>query len=104
MSSSPSRGPAVALVVVVLLALYALPAQLRPDHFFQDDSYFYLQIASNIVKGEGSTFHGITPTNGYHPLWMPFCVLAFLLASGDKLVGLHLVTLLQPLLLLCLAL
>jgi len=88
-------GFAAAAVVLLLLIL---PGQLRPDHFFQDDSYFYLQVAAKLAAGQGSTFHGITPTNGYHPLWMPFCVLAQWLADGDRLVGMRLVTLVQILL------
>lgn len=39
-------------------------------HFSLDDSYFYLKIAQNISSGFGSTFDGINPTNGYHPLWL----------------------------------
>jgi hypothetical protein len=75
--------------------LYALPAQMSPSDFIQDDSYFYLQVASNIVKGHGSTFNEITPTNGYHPLWLLASVLVFLLAGSDKLLALHLTVGLQ---------
>lgn len=35
-----------------------------------DDSFYYFQIARNITEGLGSTFDGVNPTNGYHPLWM----------------------------------
>ncbi len=38
--------------------------------FFEDDFYYYLKIAQNIAHGSGSTFNGVTPTNGYHPLWL----------------------------------
>ncbi len=38
--------------------------------FFEDDFYYYLKIAQNIVHGSGSTFNGVVPTNGYHPLWL----------------------------------
>jgi len=37
---------------------------------FPDDGFYYLRIAQNIAQGRGSTFDGINPTNGYHPLWM----------------------------------
>jgi hypothetical protein len=36
----------------------------------REDGYYYLQIARNAALGRGSTFDGVTPTNGYHPLWM----------------------------------
>ena len=75
---------------VVFLAM-ALPVHLRPFNGMPDDAYFYLEIASNICEGQGSTFNRIMPTNGYHPLWMLFCVGAFGLAGGDKLLAVHLV-------------
>jgi hypothetical protein len=74
------------VVLLAYLALLAAPAQLRPAHFLPDDSYFYLVIARNIVSGQGSTFHGITETNGYHPLWMLWCVAADRIAGEDKTV------------------
>ena len=40
-----------------------------------DDSFFYFQVARQIVSGHGSTFDGLYPTNGYHPLWMAVLVL-----------------------------
>lgn len=83
-----------------LWAIYLLPAQIEPTHFVHDDSYFYVQIAANVVEGRGSTFHEITPTNGYHPLWMVFCVAALAIADGDKILGLHVVALIQAMLLL----
>lgn len=78
--------------------LFILPAQLNPSNFFQDDSYFYPQVAHNILQGNGSTFHGITPTNGYHPLWMLFSVLSLFLAGNDKIFGLNVILGLQALL------
>jgi hypothetical protein len=36
---------------------------------FEDDAFYYLTVARNIATGHGSTFDGIHPTNGYHPLW-----------------------------------
>ena len=77
------RGHGLTMVgLILLMAVLILPAQFVPPNFFQDDSYFYLQVASNIAAGHGSTFHTITPTNGYHPLWMAFCVLAMVVATG----------------------
>lgn len=37
---------------------------------YWDDFFYYLQIARNLAEGVGSTFDGVNPTNGYHPLWM----------------------------------
>lgn len=35
-----------------------------------DDGFYYLRIAQHLAEGKGSTFDGIHPTNGYHPLWL----------------------------------
>ncbi|HVF99520.1 MAG TPA: hypothetical protein VND68_06755 [Chloroflexia bacterium] len=44
-----------------------------------DDAFYYFQTARHIAAGDGSTFDGLHPTNGYHPLWMlalvPFSVI-----------------------------
>ncbi len=42
--------------------------------FMADDSFYYLRIAQNIARGEGSTFDGFSVTNGYHPLWQLICI------------------------------
>jgi len=52
-----------------LSGLCALLVAIRPLNFVSDDSLFYLVIADFISRGHGSTFNGLFPTNGYHPLW-----------------------------------
>lgn len=61
--------------IIVATILVVTPFHLRPENFIVDDGYFYPQIARFLVNGQGSTFNGIMLTNGYHPLWMVFCVL-----------------------------
>ena len=40
-------------------------------HLFQDDAYYYFEIARNLAAGQFSTFDGgITVTNGYQPVWL----------------------------------
>ena len=78
---SPSR---VGHVVLVLLAA---PLVWRPAHFMIDDAYFYLEVARHVAAGDGSTFNGLTPTNGYHPLWLAACVpLAAVFDGGAALL------------------
>jgi hypothetical protein len=86
-------GPKILLVTLLAasLILFALPAQISPSNFLQDDAYFYLQVANNVIKGYGSTFHRITPTNGYHPLWMLNSILGLLIAGNDKILGLNII-------------
>jgi hypothetical protein len=93
----PARRTVHRVLAAALLGLLVLPVLLRPAEFFRDDSYFYLQIAHHIVQGDGSTFHGITPTNGYHPLWMALVTAPVALASGNRSAALHLVVALQSL-------
>ena len=70
-----TRFPVVAAgALLVAVAGVALP--YFPNGLFEDDAYFYLQIARNIAEGQGSTFDGIATTNGYHPLWMAALALA----------------------------
>lgn len=91
------------LLFAALVLLTAYPALVSPQNFLQDDSYFYLQIARNIVAGHGSTFHQITPTNGYHPLWLWLTTACAAIAGGNKLVALHIVVALQVVLFLATA-
>lgn len=63
-------------VFAAFSALCALLAIIRPLNFLSDDALFYLVIADHIAGGQGSTFNGLFPTNGYHPLWE--CIAALL--------------------------
>lgn len=54
----------------VSLCLALAPIQFLLSNYLVDDAFYYFQIARNITHGLGSTFDGINPTNGYHPLWM----------------------------------
>lgn len=60
--------------LTLILVLYAFGVAIWPvaaglEATF-DDGYYYLQIARNLAGGEGSSFDGLSPTNGYHPLWL----------------------------------
>src|SRR5215204_6961217 len=57
--------------------------------FTRDDAYYYFKVAQNITEGKGSTFDGINPTNGYHPLWMAICIPIFFLARYDLILPLR---------------
>jgi hypothetical protein len=69
-SASPAHKlPPYLGVYAGLSALCALLVAFHPLNFLSDDSLFYLVIADRISAGQGSTFNGLFPTNGYHPLW-----------------------------------
>jgi hypothetical protein len=61
-----------AVVLVVSVRLFSTPLRANGDilGYAQDDFYYYLVIARNLVHGLGSTFDGTTRTNGYHPLYL----------------------------------
>ncbi|MDD4735268.1 MAG: hypothetical protein PHP44_04085 [Kiritimatiellae bacterium] len=79
----------IILLSVAATLSYVVPAHLCPLNYPADDAYFYLQVASQAYEGYGSTFNQITPTNGYHPLWMLCCTGLFYLMRGDKILALH---------------
>ena len=57
--------------------------------FTRDDAYYYFKVAQNISEGRGSTFDGINPTNGYHPLWLLICIPIFAFARFDLILPLR---------------
>jgi hypothetical protein len=92
----PRRSPfPIAIAILMLAVAYLLPPQLNPRRFPTDDSFFYLQVARNIAAGHGSTFNQVTPTNGYHPLWMGACIAAEAAAGGDRDLALRIVFAIQ---------
>jgi len=105
--SDKSRAGAVAPVldaVIIIGALVLWAVLVAGGHrFVPDDVLFFLQIADHIFAGHGSTFNGIVPTNGYHPLWMVVCLVlrSVIGANREMLVqalfivcaGLHVTTL-----------
>ncbi len=77
--------PAVAGVLLVLgLALIGSENQLLAS--LKDDGYYYLVLARNIAAGNGATFDGLGPTNGFHPLWTLFLTPLFF-GSPESLFG-----------------
>lgn len=86
-------------IVIALLGIngYAAlsDAYNLPNHWFtRDDAYYYFKVAQNISEGHGSTFDGINPTNGYHPLWMLVCIPIFALARFDLILPLRILIIL----------
>ena len=68
---------ALCCVLILLLSIDTL------TFLVSDDAYYYLNVARNIVRGAGSTFDGMNPTNGYHPLWM-LCLLPVYWLFGNS--------------------
>ena len=53
------------------------------DHTGNDDAYYYFEVAQRAAHGQGFTFDGLTPTNGFQPAWQ-LTLTALALAVPDK--------------------
>ena len=61
------------LLSATFLVVYTLRFAAVPDGLFlyaQDDFFYYLKIADQILAGHGMSFDGLHATNGFHPLWL----------------------------------
>jgi hypothetical protein len=95
-ASVPWWRTATALACVlgaIRVAVVALAPYQQAVGLFDDDAFYYFGVARHIAEGAGSTFNGIDPTNGYHPLWLLTLVPVFSLAdSHTALVAVTLVS------------
>lgn len=48
-----------------------------------DDTYYYLEIARHVARGEGFTFDGIHQTDGFHIAWQLLLVPVAAIVPGD---------------------
>jgi len=71
----------IALGTALQLFLVTRPLGFLLTNIVPDDAFYYFQIARNVAQGTGSTFDGVNPTNGYHPLWLVVLVPIFKLFS-----------------------
>ncbi len=62
-----------------------------------DDAFYYFKVAQNISEGKGITFDGLSPTNGFHPLWMLICIPIFALARFNLILPLRVLVLISSL-------
>lgn len=72
----------VFLAGAATLAIFAV-AIAGWHNYVPDDVYFYLKVADSLHRGLGSTFNGLVPTNGYHPLWLGVTWLTRALSGPD---------------------
>jgi len=85
----------VALIVIIHIMPAFSDAYNFPNAWFiRDDAYYYFKVAQNISEGHGSTFDGLNPTNGYHPLWLWVCIPIFALARFDLILPLRILLIL----------
>ena len=66
------------MIFICVVLSFVLPFNFILN-FAHDDSFFYIKTAENFSKGLGSTFDGVNPTNGYHPLYFLTLVIIFII-------------------------
>ena len=74
----------VVLGVVKLVSVVLAPAPFRVLAFNSDDVHYYVLTALHAAQGDGSTFDGLTPTNGYQPLWFLLLTAVFRVVGVDR--------------------
>jgi hypothetical protein len=80
------RKTLATLVAIGLgLRLAIVWSGLADRELITDDAYYYFTIARNLAAGLGSTFDGLAPTNGYHPLFLLLVTPLFALARAAHL-------------------
>lgn len=67
----------IGIAAAVQVWLITQPIEFLVTNILPDDAFYYFEVARNIALGHGSTFDGLTLTNGYHPLWMIILVPIF---------------------------
>lgn len=85
-----------ALLAIVPIGLAWLPYTSSLTRFLYEDFFYYLQVARQALEGNGSTFDGEAPTNGYHPMWMLLSIAAY--ASAGHVMCMYVMLMLGALL------
>ncbi len=104
MFRNPSRIDKALIIILIicgfvpsLLASFA-PANSLLNWFSTDDAFYYFKVAQNATTGHGFTFDGINATNGFHPLWMVVCLVAFWFTRINLILPLRLIVVISSLL------
>lgn len=101
MNSLPDGSLARLFAVLALCAVIyhvALIARSAADMYgrpLTEDAYYSLSVARTLGEGGGISVNGVEPTNGVQPLICFFYAAIFALTSGDTLLAIRLVLLLQ---------
>jgi len=72
----------LALIIAGSVTLYTRFFRSSFFAFFEDDFFYYVQVAKNLALHGHSTFDGVHATNGYHPLWLLLLTLLYKILPG----------------------
>lgn len=72
LANSERQFPLISWLLILALNIYLLilPLETFIVQFSIGDGLVFPMVAFHIARGLGSTYDGITQTNGYHPLWL----------------------------------
>ena len=91
----------ILLVVLCSIALTSWYLVLPTEELIDitpDDAFYYFKTAKNIAFGNGVSFDGVNPTNGFHPLWTVVLVPIFYLFGSDLVLPIRIILVFQVLL------
>jgi len=75
----------VSSLAIRLVIIWCTDFEWLTTHLTVDDAFYYTGVAENFVKGNGFTFDGINPTNGFHPLFMLISIICAFFTRGEEL-------------------
>ncbi len=78
--------PWVLFAGILIKCLSPFRSNLSWMIYMQDDFFYYLKVAQNFARGHGSTFNGVVPTNGFHPLWFLLLSLLSRFTESPRLI------------------
>jgi hypothetical protein len=96
-------------LIILMVILVVLAAAIRLSIAFcdmptlitktvSDDSFYYFQIAKNAAAGNGVSFDGVEPANGFHPLWFLLLLPVYYVFGGTLALPVHIALALEGLL------
>lgn len=92
-SSSLNRKHLLALLLLAaLVRLWVAwqPIESLVEKNLPDDSFYYFVLARNLAESGQATVDGVSPTNGFHPLWLLVITPLFMGTAAGAALPIHL--------------
>lgn len=75
----------ILISLIIRLIISWVDVRVLTGKILLDDAFIFFSISRNIALGNGITYNGVDPTNGFQPLWAFTLVPAFLLTGNNYL-------------------
>jgi hypothetical protein len=75
--------------IIASSAIFILPIKLwgNSEYFFEDDLFYYIEVAKNLSEGRGFSFDGLEQTTGFQLLWQILLVPIVTLGKSFGIYG-----------------